>query len=64
MKRLFVRLFFRFRVDKERSGKFVVSFKPPFGKWSALAGERFILRSMAVERIKEIRRDAAYLLKP
>lgn len=62
MKRLFVKWFFRFDVHKEKSGKFVISYKRPFGEWFRLANERFILRSMAMDRINEIRNDGAYLI--
>ena len=61
MKRLFVKWFFRFDIYKENSGRFVITFKRPFGEWFLLAGERFVLRSMAEERIREIRNDGAYL---
>lgn len=61
MKKLIVRLFFRFKVERGKTGKYLICFKPPFRGWYTLGGEFFTLRKLAEKRAEEYRKDGAFL---
>ena len=51
MKRLFVRLFCRFKVTRAENGDYMIMFKLPFLGWKIMADEFYVLRKMALRRI-------------
>lgn len=62
MKRLFVRLFCRFKVARAENGDYMIMFKLPFLDWKIMAEEFYVLRKMALRRIEELRLDGGDLL--
>lgn len=62
MKRLIVKYFFRFRVERGiQDGKYWIAIKAPFKKWSILAYSNYPLMVMAKRQIKELRNYGADL---
>ena len=62
MKRLIVRWFFKFRLSQLATGRYIVTFRPPFRKdWWVIGCERFLSKTAAAARMEEIRKDGADL---
>ena len=62
IKNLFVRWFFRFKVERTATYRYRVAFRPPFGEWCIPAGYIFAGKGGAERALDELRRHGGWLL--
>ena len=61
MKKLIVRLFYRFAPFKSKRGFWYISYRRPFSPRWNIIGDRHLSKTICEERIAELRKDGAFL---